>query len=642
MESFNKFHPLFLEARNNERIGICRWIESGTTIDTAVPELLAMTSDKSEWRAIIVHMYSEAEMLGYSVNPANPFDFDINRKKLPVSAWEENKVPLIRLTQLIGGVPVPQLNFTPKEIHEPGKAPRIIYKPDRNEDEEALYEQIAEKYRYQGKPPSEIILISIRKSPCTPKDVVENAWQFHNEYSSDEFWKINCYPSVCRFMFYEMERQGPVVEVADIFRFWSSVMLLSVNKIAPSSLQAYRLYRFNIHVNPDQISLCFQETLRRLLGARTYISQNIRQEANFSSDIAQILPDYDIDVPVPFVDVKHRKKDGIKHKEFGLIPNSVHSELGKWNSMKKLEDEKTKTELDISEQSLDRTADKVRDFMTFSESGSFKVDKFQLMDVKAKLDGVYRDVLRIQSELPKASLEYEDDLHEADKSVRDKILERLSKRKAFCGYGVVAGLALLLSTSTVYFYMQHELGSILSMVILVALCLFVPAMIEIAVLLHQRRHLRKKVLEYKKKHSDLMVKLHNNVSLYSDYMSGIATHARGSSFLRTVQKQKMLKENSYTSKQKHIRDINMFIANLEDWHVAFYCKKEQNESAEKQSVFIDTETPSIANHFYTFDYGMSYQVPLDNTGDMLESPVNFIDKFFIEREGLYDNNRSIS
>ena len=54
MEAFSQYQPLFAEAINGGRIGVCKWIEAGTTIDTALPEIGNLTDDKKEWRAVIV------------------------------------------------------------------------------------------------------------------------------------------------------------------------------------------------------------------------------------------------------------------------------------------------------------------------------------------------------------------------------------------------------------------------------------------------------------------------------------------------------------------------------------------------------------------------------------------------------------
>ena len=46
MDQFHQFYPLFMEAINEERIGLCRWTEAGTTVDTALPELCDLIDGK--------------------------------------------------------------------------------------------------------------------------------------------------------------------------------------------------------------------------------------------------------------------------------------------------------------------------------------------------------------------------------------------------------------------------------------------------------------------------------------------------------------------------------------------------------------------------------------------------------------------
>ncbi len=39
MESFLQHHSIFADALNQKKIDTCLWMEAGTTIDTAIPEL---------------------------------------------------------------------------------------------------------------------------------------------------------------------------------------------------------------------------------------------------------------------------------------------------------------------------------------------------------------------------------------------------------------------------------------------------------------------------------------------------------------------------------------------------------------------------------------------------------------------------
>ena len=75
IDVFQKYQPLFADAINNNRIGVCKWIESGTTIDTALPELRNLTDDKEEWRAVIVRYIDDSSMAAFDSDPRNPYDF---------------------------------------------------------------------------------------------------------------------------------------------------------------------------------------------------------------------------------------------------------------------------------------------------------------------------------------------------------------------------------------------------------------------------------------------------------------------------------------------------------------------------------------------------------------------------------------
>ena len=634
MESFNQFYPLFQEAIINNNIGLCRWIESGTTVETAVPELSAMVNDKPKWRAIIVRMYDESTMLNYQSCAVNPFDFEINNK--PQTTYiGKSEVPFIHLTQLIGGVPSPAVKFADKVVDEQGRLPQVVYEPIKNDSELELYAQLTEKYHFHGKHPSEIVLISIRKKAFKPKDDAISIWQLNNEIKSSEFWKLNSYPSTCRFMVYEMDQQGPVIENADIFKFWSSVMLISLNKIDPSSFQAYRLYRFNLFIKDEELKTYLHDTYRRLQGALEYLNNSIKLESG--ADTSRPLPEYHIEVPVRLKNRAHRDKEGVRPKAFGLVAD--RGEQLKWSKMKKREDDKTKAEIRIAEESLDKAADGVIDFLSYP--APITIDKFQLRDVTAHLDEVYNNILHIQSELPKDSLAHDDDLKQIDALIQERIRTKTTRKQSLAAYGIIAVLSLLVIIATVYFYVMHEMGSVRGIVILILLCLGIPLIIQLLVLLYYRTKLRGAVRQYKDKHTSLLEKLQNNISLYSDYMSSIATHARGSSFLRSVQKQKKYSESEFTAKQQHIKDINFFISHIENWCRAFYCIPQIEEPHErKSSIYVDTEIPSKLNRFYTFDYGMNYLVPLNDTGEVLDAPVNFIEKLTLEREELYDDNRS--
>ncbi|MCL2378359.1 MAG: hypothetical protein FWC77_04445 [Defluviitaleaceae bacterium] len=635
MDSFRKCYPLFLESINSKKIGICRWIESGTTVETAVPELSSLTDDKRDWRGVIVRMHDELTMSGFPRSPVNPYDFKASHEANEFS-WE-NTVPLVRLTQILGGVPAPDIEFEAEEVVNGHNVPSIIYKTKINQAEKIFYEELAEKHFYNGKHPTEILLVSIRRKAYKQQDDVREIWNVYDELESSEFWRINRYPSICRFLFYEMDRQGSVVESADIFKFWTSVMLLALNKIDPSTLQAYKLYKCSALINEEAIEASFRQAYHRMLGARNHINERILVEAEQTENLAELLPDYDVEVPVVF-DRLRGGQSGISDASFSIAPRSTASDMNSWVSMKRSEDEKTKAIVKSAEISLDQTADKMRDNLTFTGNRLFRVDKYQVEDIKSKLGNIYSNIIRLQSNLPRESLAYEEGLKAADNQIKETIAQRINKRQALGAYLILALVSLLAVIPTGVFLFLHGLGSVRGLVILAAVCVAAPAIVELVILAFQRMKLRGLIRKYKDKHRALITSLHNNVSSYSKYMSDIATHARGSSFLRIVKKQQLLKDHSYSAKQKHLKEVSIFLANIEEWSTAFYCPIKHDPEYVLEHVFLDTDIPSNTNPLYTLEYNQNHEVPVNKSGIMLDSPVSFVERILIEREELYNDS----
>lgn len=54
MEAFEAYRPIFLPLLKRGSMGICQWMEAGTTVDTAIPGIYELIGDKEEWRAVIL------------------------------------------------------------------------------------------------------------------------------------------------------------------------------------------------------------------------------------------------------------------------------------------------------------------------------------------------------------------------------------------------------------------------------------------------------------------------------------------------------------------------------------------------------------------------------------------------------------
>lgn len=194
IEEFAKYQALFADALKSNRIGVCKWNESGTTVETALPELNSLTDDKEEWRAIIIRFIDDDCMAACQSVPQNPYDFLINQNN--GDDVHENDVPLVRLTQMLGGIPTIEVDFEPEVITEEHMAPRIIYTPVVDKTKAEVRRELVRKYQFDGRLPSSIIIVSVRErnDDKDSEEDVDSTWLSRRESESSEFWKRNQYP----------------------------------------------------------------------------------------------------------------------------------------------------------------------------------------------------------------------------------------------------------------------------------------------------------------------------------------------------------------------------------------------------------------------------------------------------------------
>lgn len=633
MEEFSKFQPLFMEALNNNRIGVCKWNESGATLDTAVPELGELTNDKDEWRAIIVRFEDDRPMSGFNFNVKNPFDFEIN-KTMDEDAFE-SEVPLIRLTHMLGGIPAPETKFESEQIYEKNKVHRTIYKPVVDKKREVAYEKACKKYEYDCKLPSTIVIVTIRDG-YVGKETIDTAWSNHRESKSSEFWKRNHYPSVCRFLVYDFEKKGPVQRNADEFGFWISVLMLAINVIDSSTLQAYRLYKLNTSFNRKKMSESFQTTVDRLKSAKYKIEKEIKKDIENQLIVEDKLPDYRLDISVP-INLPSDDDCSVSPKGFGLFSQGARTDIGLWNSRKKNSEEKLASAVRSAERTLNQTADRMRDNCVFFEDEVFSLDKYQVEDLTRETGEIYKEIVDIQGMLPTDDVSADPSIIEAADNIHEYLKGRVVGSSAFLALTLSFVLLVLAQIPGIVNLYFNGIGSLTQILIAAAIECAVVLLFAILTILLQKKRLNGLLKIYNQYIKAAFNRLTENASDYSQYLSDIASHSRGHSYLILSRRKKHRAENAHYSKYKHIKAINLFLSKLRMWSTAFHLTVDFDAGSIDEDAVVDIALSPTQNSMYTFESGNAYPVPVNNSGVVLESPFCFADKFEIVREELYDD-----
>ena len=633
MELFSQYQPLFADAINSGRIGVCKWIESGTTIDTALPELGNLTDDKEDWRAIIVRYIDDNCMASFDADPQNPYDFEINKEHSdPI---EDSPIPLIRLTQMLGGIPPLEVQFKTEVIKEEHKAPRTVYAPIVDEAREKAYKELAKKYSYDGKMPSSIVIVSIRYKK-NKDDNIGRAWLYHKESDSSEFWKRNHYPATCRFLVFDFENQGPIQKDADNFNFWLSLMLLSVNDFDSGVLQAYRLYTINTFVNRELMCESFQTLSDRLRDAKHSIEKSIKKDIEAHITEEEELPEYRLEVPVA-LKLPQSTERSVHQSSFPALSEGALSDIAIWNRQKKEVEEELAASVRSAERTLDQTADRMRDNCTFDEDEVDPLNKYQEEDLSRETNQIYEHIVSIQGTLPNEKVTDDENISKAADAVHKYLLGRVLRTPAIVS-ALIAILLLALAVIPAFVKSLQSSNKQLEIIGYVLLSEFaVVAIFAIVAILIQKLKLNTLIKRFNQLMKNAFNALVDNADNYSTYMSEIASHSRGSSYMNLSSRKKHYVDTEHSSKYKHIKAINILLGKLISWSKAYHLNVDFTSKRTDVKVDVDVSVAPSENKLYALEVGNSYDVEVNNSGMKVQSPFNFTERIEILREELYDD-----
>lgn len=638
---FQEYAPLFTELLQTGKMGCCRWVESGNTIDTALPGLRELIEDKGEWRAIVVQVEDETEKKEFESTAANPYDFirhRLSEKDKGTVPVEESPIPLVRLSQMLGGVPAPELRFHEKWIEEKGKVPRRVYIPDKSEEDEEKYQELVHRYDFDGSAPSDVILVTLRGS--LPKSIREDTkakWDLQEEEHQSDFCRRNRYASICRFIKYDYIHEGRVRKDADYFNFWTCVMLLTRETIDPSSLQAYRLYNIKVEFSKEGLTEAFQAKTDQLIGCRAYVKKEIRLDMEHRLNDKHPAPGYYMNIPVS-ASIPKTLVYGITKEDFQFCPKSTAIEMKHWEGLQGMAEEEVRRFYVASEKALDESAERTRVFSTYPEEQVLPVDKYEKREMEEGLMRIFDDILETQNELSAIKGSPNDASQNAGENVRAAIKNRIPRMVAIeVGLGLLVGIVLSCLPALVFLHrylVGTWKGTLSSFVIMF---LFFLAVLLIF-LLRGKMRLNKRIEEYNDILEDNVAVLTRNVGFFSKFVSDIVSHQRGKSYLNTMESKKLQIDSDADALQTHLSSIESMIAKLQKWSKALFLPVSFERTIDKEYSMDCTILPQN-NSLYTFEIGKDYEIPLNDSGNFIHAPFLFVKRLSLEREELFEDER---
>jgi hypothetical protein len=653
LDSYHQFEVLMNTEDKSRLFGICPWKMEATTVETALPDLYRLVRDKETWRAIVI-LADPEDMGGFETDEQNPYDFLMNRN---VRHYEldgdgkiiESRIPLIRLTHMICGMPAPEPEFRAQlqnEDETKGHVPKIIYKINREEEENQRRAVSAwnTEHAFQAAPPQQVMLLTARvHSARTDEfDSVHTVWKVHTEADASEFWKRNLYPQNCRFMTFELDRHGEVRLERDYFRMWTAAFLLASNDFDPDILQAHRLYNLDIRLKNRELTERMQETVDRLNLAKYELEQSIEEEeAERRNDFSVKTPDYRVRVSVlltPDAESERMLTGSPITPEDRFEPAATvetdGEDLSSWRRFTEKVKGNVRRQYEDCARQLSIAAERVRTRVKTGMPQRHPLNRFQEAEMKKQLGEDYTEMSESRAGIPTRQPDLDAGLKDADKKVRGLLKTRMKHESALL-LTVIPAVILALAFIPGAFYAEKWWILALIYAGFAAVCV---AIVFGEVRSH-RKQLGEAVSEYEAGVRALSLAESGAVPLYEKFYSSIASQIRGASYLDAVTIGRQNHDDVWFFKQKHLKKIELLLEQIRTWCTALHIRVDFNsagtiaEAGQGENVMIDYDS------LYTLSVLETYPVEINQSGIFLKAPFAFVDRVILEREGIYDDDK---
>lgn len=636
-ESFNVHNVLFQEAISDGTIKLCIWDRSGTTLDTALPGLRDMIEGIDDWQAVVITGEEQEDEL-YEHAPDNPFDFCVNGK---APEYGESDNPIIRLSHFLGGVPYPKTGFTPKTVTLPDKEPRVVYVPesedeDKKERYEELnrkYEELSKKYDFDGIRPYQILMIAPLLVEKTEESNTDYAWRYKvKELHSSEFWSRNGYSSSCRFLKFEYDRTGKLNRARQKLKFWLSVLLLSINEIDPSALQAYRLYDLNLQLDTENLGLEFQNEISRVTKVKHAVEKEIRMIMDGSTIISGGLPNMKREVSLSTDETGEDPELPYNRLRFSLFRNNMDGEIGKWDDFCGEREAYYREMVKRTDRKLDMTACRAKDMTSIKTAEVEGLSKYQIEDMNNSADSCFSGILDKQGRLPDLNTMDSDELKSSKNDVTSELRRRLGFTPVLISL-ISAAVLFILCFIPDFFLNLDDHTEVISVYVIMEI-LFVVIGAAVCMFLF-RNKLYDLIDKYRELIKVALSRLTGNKEEYEGYIGDYVTYARTRNYIKAIEKKAEEDRRECDRLRQIINKTDEYIDKLIAWGKAFgvgldgYLENVDDEVVDKSVLHNSRELLRL-------HYSSDYPIELNRSGEMISSPFRFIKRIEITREELYE------
>lgn len=655
LDELNQYQSLISKVIDSNDVFLCEWMQSGRTIEQTIPKLYESIQDAVNWRAIIIDDTG-------NVNSKNPFDNIMvadpsngNREKdlsLQFKSIESAaKLPLSRLTMMLGGVPnlsVPlrtkkEPKFKNEEEEKRYKAAVKKLKQENTEENKKRFElehTLKEEMELMANRPSELLLLSCRiVLEQADKQAATLSWDVKPENKYSRFVENNMYADMARFMVFDSVPQEHLNYRLDRFRFLMLALHLAISEIPISSLRAYRLYKINCSVNTDCLSRLIINYYAMLSATKRYIFgllKELRKKSECELSSGEIASLFAIQEPIKLLlDEISTDELYAQHKTIGLSKDCPRSERIYWSEQYKSIQIAFIRFFKQPRRSLKQAVVFMKKRNEIYDERVLFLNEFQKEDLQEAIDNEERKMVSIRTSDISNVAVYQKQMSEADKEIKKKISTRMDKKTT-----IISGVTALsiYSFGFIHLFVNSfsDSNSFLLSFLLFLFAFSLLFLVGLLALFYLRNILVNRFKHFNYVAGGIINGIKNSMEQFSKYLSNLCGVMKGYSLFALVQDNQC----SFTSKsefyKKHLIAIMRNESLCEDWLESFKLENFKNHENEGNVLF-DRDFGSDKN----LDYGVPMKIsekriPFGLSGEEIVTPFSFFDNITIDREELFD------
>jgi len=637
----DRYRALFEPYEESGKIAFCFWDEHGTDLVSALPELAGIVRGVPLWKAIVVMPVPDSDGgTEELIRQDNPFDF--LQYADPEPAVHESDVPLIRLAQMLGGVPLVSQHY--ENTTTDTNQMRVLRreKTEELQRQQRIWNELNDKYSFTCARPDKLFLLKAR----IPMDIrlpVTKDIDMMNRHESDSslFWYRNRYPAKARFLIQDCARAGNVRYQGDLFRFWMTALTLAINDFPTGTFEAYKVYKATGKLEREKVHELFSDYYNRLGGVQYFANIQIGELQKSSQFVRkqESLPMYQCEIPVYFK-LEDDENLTISSKKIGLSGDCPQKERPWW-SQKVLESIKAVRKLHSSIRIvLDRASIQCRYTSKVTEDEFYELDEYQFEELEQQLTDLETKILSFSTYTALPMKRHYRDLVKAEKFTASEMEKRMSRRTTVLA-GVVALLVYLIGFVPDLCYQLLQGEAFLSTLGLSLLGCAGLLLVICGCLAYFRMRITGAIGRY----NGVVLAVLNNFrragEKFSEYLSGCCSLMRGRYILQALRRKTLVSSEEIVQIGRHVEQLEMQMGVVVNWLSDFDLKPLPDNGSHSHEYF-DFDIPPENNRGYSIeqDFAMNQTIPSVG-GSTCRTPFPFITEFTVTREPVFETESKL-